>query len=178
MLSFFKTLDFDNAYETQVEQARKSKSADILENLAMGHAKVVVLNLFQYAVDHKVDVKIISGTLNEECYDAPVVQLAKKVLLNENRIDVLLTEADDDIHENAFAQLLNGNPNATLRSIQSDVPHFIVVGETAFRLEKDHDKVEAFLSFNHPETAKILSSRFDELARPLCNEVATVCMAG
>ena len=167
---FFGFPEIEKAYENKVEQARKTESDEILENLSITHAYVVVHNLFQMAAEKGLDVKIVSGTLNAECYNEELTKLARKILDNGNNIEVLYTLQPKDSEGNLqkldksspFYKLIS-EKKCFLKHADEDAKHFIIVGDQAFRVETNTHIMKAYLSFNSPIATKHLQSIFTRL---------------
>jgi len=159
----------DLTFERAVTVARETKSDRILSNRSLTHASHVVFELFNLAIDLRVDVKMSSGFFNPGCYNSSIVSKAKELMKLGCRIDgVAEKQYKDKIIHSEFATLLSKaeNERASLRIIDpqdlaGNFLHFTLVGDTAYRFEQDHDLAKALLSFNRPETVSSLKEEFE-----------------
>jgi len=148
----------DKTFEDAVTRARKNRSQKVMTNRSILHARHVISELLQLGLEEKHEVFIVSGTLNESCYDPLTKYVPKYDAIGLPIVcwvtDISVTEAIG-----SFAQALKNSKCSSLHQIpfkNGSPPHFIVVGQVAYRLETDHASAQAILSFNDPGLATSL----------------------
>ena len=78
-----------------------------------------------------------------------------------------------DLTGNAFYKAVaEGGGVAYKSSADYRMPHFLLVGDSQFRLELDHKQTKAVASFSNPAIGKILKSAFDDLEKEILKEAA------
>ncbi len=146
-------------YEKIVEKYRKKESENVLTNLSRPHAKILFDNLLKIAEDKKEQVCIYSGTLNKDFYN----QLVDSVKSALEKTEVLVAVSnDEDMKGNDFAKAVDESDNGKLKiGVKSEFyagyPHFILVGDKRYRLEKDDVTKEAIACFNDPILGEMLT---------------------
>jgi hypothetical protein len=160
--------DFDSNFERAVDTAFSVDSSDILQNGSLAHARYLIASLVKKASVARSDVKISSGSLNEFVFGSDeIIEAARAVLANGNRIDVVCEKTPDNGQENKFLQLLKEHEELC-SAMQRDENiktegawrHFTLVGEKAFRIEISHKTAEAFGCFNNIAFADRLKNLF------------------
>lgn len=144
-----------------VRVARETESTRSITNASISHAFILADELFQYAIDKRLDVRIVSGTLEVDFYDR-LVGKAERILEAGNRIEIVVERFDDtNISNHAFYKLVkNHGKGLVVVSPITNTPHFILVGNKAFRLETSHKAKEAVASFNDNALGTILLFMF------------------
>ena len=129
-----------------------------MSNRSIYHARHVLSELLELGLTLKEPVYIVSGALNDYCYN----DLAKFVAQYDKLglgINVWVTDVDPDEIDNDFASALRESTNCTLQKCNEtdrDMPHFAVLGDTVYRLETEHKNAKAIFSFNDPSLGKRL----------------------
>jgi len=155
-------VDTDRTFEIATTAARKTRSRKVMSNRSIYHARHVLSELLELGLTLKEPVYIVSGTLNDYCYN----DLAKFVAQYDKLglgINVWVTDVDPSEIDNDFATALRGSINCNLQKCDEtdrDMPHFAVLGGTAYRLETEHKNAKAIFSFNDPS----LGQRLQEMA--------------
>lgn len=156
----------DQTFENAVTQARISRSTNTLTNRSILHAKHVVKELLQLAIEEKADVYVSSGHLNSGCFTDDVLKLGDRLISRGQKITVVVEETDEKkLRRNAFASLVASQSEASLFKPRAETnteyfSHFIVVDGKGFRFETDHQLAKAVLSFNQPDMAEDLKDEF------------------
>ena len=146
------------AFENVVTQARKSKSSKVLTNRSISHARHVIREMLEFGLEHEETVNIVSGSLNDECYST-ISDIVPKFNDKEILIHVWVTDVPAENITNSFTNAIRESDTATLNDFPNTskiAPHFVVVGEQAYRLETDHKSAKAILCFNDPSLAATL----------------------
>ena len=161
---FFIPLHSETAREAEykkiVKKYRKKEKEYVITILSHFHAKVLFDDLLKIAKKKKEQVCIYSGTLNEDFYN----QLADSVKSALERTEVLVAVSkSEDLENNLFAQAVKGSPNGKLKTVHESLlgagwPHFILVGDKRYRIEKDDVTKQAIACFNDPTLGKVLLS--------------------
>lgn len=141
------------------------------------HASIVVSQLFQFA---KEEILIYSGTLNSDVTsDSNLIKSVNKYLESGKKLRVILDELPNEgNHSPVFTQVINSikNPLRDVKYIvdeenkfaeslkdkfaDKEAHHFIVVDKSAYRIETDKHKYEAFGNFNDKNIAGIFHKKF------------------
>lgn len=153
-----------------VEKKRKEKSTELIYNASIDHATVLMQQLFQVAIDEKKDVKIISGDLKNEFYEKLIVDIDKVFDAGCKVSLIILNSNNNNLDNNAFANACKNNKNGMLKQQTNDqivCPHFMLVGNEAFRLETDHEQSKATACFMNQEIGSILDKSFDEVLKTI-----------
>lgn len=149
-----------------VEKSREKKSSQTIYNASIEHAEVLLKNLFKVAIDNKKDVKIVSGNLNDDFYKK-LVDDARKAFEKGCKVSLIVLNQKVDLKDNAFANAVKNNASGEVlqqtKSTTCFLPHFMLVGKDAFRIEKDHEQTKAIASFNDQEIGTVLYESFEEL---------------
>lgn len=153
------------SYEQIVERYRKYKLREMLPNDSHSHAAILFHNILQAAIDNGLDVKIVSGTLMKEFYE-PLVSKIQSLLV-KNRIEVILLSPEEhQLKDNKFLdEILLSSKGAVYRwdNSSGNSSHFILAGDSIYRLETDHGRGEAIANFNDKTLGDWLSNEFSEL---------------
>lgn len=148
-----------DSFEETVERCRKHRVREMLDNESVGHASVLARNLLQSAVDDNLDVKIVSGCLDKVVY-GDLADLVQRIKKSGHVIEAVLTDQKADLQGNAFVEAI-GMENI---SFSKEVfPHFIIAGDSAYRLEVNHSATKAKANFNDPNLGKRLLSLFETI---------------
>lgn len=155
-------------YDKLIQEHYKSLSSKEFENGSVEHAKILVKYLFKMALSKKLDMKMISGCLNGEFYDN-FTESAKKLLAGGNRISLISVKSPD---EGSFKDVLKSDNSGNASIIVADdkvdsLPHFILVGDSAYRFENSDILCTAQASFNKPSMGKFLNFLFEDIRKSL-----------
>lgn len=155
---------FESSYERAIEDAFQNRSSRILDNYSIDHARVVIDSLLKLAIEDKLDVCIVAGSLDSQCYN-DFTPLLDKIAQNGNSVRAIVVEKlIDELSENKFAQKLILHDKFELVVLSNyHGSHFLVVGNSGFRFEESHPQAKALLSFNQPDIAKKLVDLFNDL---------------
>ncbi len=167
-----KLIDLSPSNKESITQARRSSSSTIRPNRSAKYASHVLEELLTLAHEEHAVVRLISGSLNSDCYD-PLASIAKDILQSavsssdNPRIRVILTNPDrPDLANNGFYQAIASSEAATIKVAGKSedtnaIPHFATIGDFAFRFETKHESAEADYSFNNPDLTRDLVDYFD-----------------
>ena len=150
-------------YEKKVKKHYDSMSSSEIDNGSIEHAKIVVKYLFKMAEEKKLDVKIATGCLDGAFY-SNFTESAKNILKN-NKISII---SHDEPDESIFKTLISESENASLLTAGNKVmslPHFILVGDKAYRIEEDNMLMTARASFNRESIGSFLASFFGDIKK-------------
>lgn len=150
------------SYAQIVERHRKYRIREMLPNDSLSHAAVLFHNILQAAIDSKLDVKIVSGSLMKQFYDQFVDKL--NILLATNKVDVVLLDVDEDeLRDNKFFEAVSKSDQGSIFRSSGIHSHFILAGDRIYRFETDHLVGEAIANFNDVTMGKWLLTQFDLL---------------
>lgn len=152
------------SYAEIVEKARKTKSSRILANSAPNHANILIKNLFISAREDEEKVRIVSGKFAQNVYDESVAVEVTKALGAKIEFDVILTDVEaGEMAGNPVYEAMKNNTNATItfaKDTFGKASHFVLVGNSKYRLEANPEKISAIASFNDPSTGALIGSLF------------------
>lgn len=141
-----------------------------VRNSTVAHAKILGRALLARAARQKHDVRIVSGTLIQVFWN-DMVPAARNVLRRGARITcIVLNQSGFEQDGNEFYELLTGNEFRLsckvifLNKNVMDEPHFILVGESGYRYERENRIETALGDFNDPMICNYLRAVFDRLA--------------
>jgi len=158
-------VDTDRTFEIATTAARKTRSPKVMSNRSIYHARHVLSELLELGLKLKEPIYIVCGALNDYCYN----DLAKFVAQYDRLglgINVWVTDVEPNDIDNDFATALRKSECCTLKKCSEtdrDMPHFAVLGATAYRLETEHKTAKAVFSFNDPS----LGDRLQNMAKSL-----------
>ena len=139
-----------DTFERIVRDCARNNSTRVIENASAEHALVLIRTLFETAVRHKEEVRIVSGRLLESFYEE-LVDTARQALDCGVRFSVLVLNGKQ-LEGNRFAETMKEHANGSLAVLEHDeksLPHFVVVGDRRFRVEIDDERKIATASFNN-----------------------------
>ncbi len=150
--------DFENTVKKHYPNSNETISNGSLE-----HAKILAKYLFRYAKEKGQDIRIITGVLDKDFYELFSVTI-KEILIN-NKVSII---SEKQYQKSNFADEINSSKNGNIRVIaKSDkiksLPHFILVGECAYRLETNDNLKLATASFNRPGVGNFLLDIFNRV---------------
>jgi hypothetical protein len=165
--SNIKTWNVDADYAKIVTEAYRNNQDFIIENSDIDHAKFLSYLLLNKA---KNKVRIFTGKLRELFYSDERIKEAIQETANKGkRIDIVIESNEPECKE--FLSFVKDNENIhvfKLNSVTDIKNHFILIDETAFRIEAPHtkkqldgNKVKGLANFNDPIFAKKLVDIFD-----------------
>lgn len=156
----------DSSFELAVTHARKTRSSELLSNRSASHARHVMLELFELAIEHNASISIVSGQLNAVCYGVELTSKLESAVSAGVKVEIIVTDlTPEQVRTHGFGRTVIGSPGCAAyvsvgSSDISDAPHFCVVHGHGFRFETDKDSAEAALSFGGPTIAKTLEGIF------------------
>lgn len=155
-------------YKDIVEQARKERSINPISNSSFNHALIVIENLFEMAIEDKIDIKIVSGCLQNNFYEN-LIPKAQNILDLGCRIDVITLCPIEALEHNKFKHLLNNyNTQTSILCLKEkeeapSIPHFMLVGKTGYRIEFNDENKIAEGCFNNELVGNFLEEQFCRL---------------
>lgn len=161
-------------YREHIQKLRKEESAELFLNAGPDHATVVSAELFLSA--QKI-VRIVSRNLSEEVTGREEYLSALETYLSkdETKLEIILTDYNPESYNasrisRVLSRYNKGNKgNIELRQSSSKIKYdgweanFMIVDETAYRLELNTDKRKAVGSFNEPGRVEQLQVVFEKL---------------
>ncbi|VVH62146.1 hypothetical protein BSPWISOX_2041 [uncultured Gammaproteobacteria bacterium] len=148
-------------FEDIVKRCYQKNSDEEISNGSIKHAKILADYLFRYAKEKNKDIKIVTGSLDGGFYNnfSDIV----KEILTKNKVSIISEKPYED---SSFSQEIKKSANGTIKIIGKDdkvtsLPHFILIGDCAYRLETDDRLKLATASFNRPSIGQFLSDIFD-----------------
>lgn len=153
------------SFEQIVEEYRKKNVQEMISNDSLAHGAVLFDNIFDAALEKKLDVKIVSGSLAKNFYSSFTRKASE--LLKSNKVDVVLTSPNDnELKDNTFFSAVKLSPKGSVKYLASPgIGHFIVAGDNIYRFELDHDLCKALANFNDKLVGSRLQRDFAELAQ-------------
>ncbi|MBF0320997.1 MAG: hypothetical protein HQL01_14455 [Nitrospirae bacterium] len=159
-------LKFRDEYYATIEECAKKKKSLEISNGSPEHAARLMETFFKYG---RKRVFIFTGKL-EHVYDAD--DMIDEALTFLNKPDCSLTIAfadkgvlDTDIKNHAFIKGIISDSNAAkkfklydAREWFSEISHFALMDNSAYRYEIDHDKSQAIANFNDVKTVQRLEA--------------------
>lgn len=150
-----------------VEKYYKQNSSESISNGSIEHAKVLAKYLFRVALDKNEEVRITTGSLEKDFYEnftdiIKKILIKKKVsIISENTCANSTFQEAIEESENGSIQVFKPKKNAQIQSL----PHFILVGDGAYRLETNDKLKIATASFNRPSVGEFLKSIFQAIEK-------------
>lgn len=150
-------------FEKLVKKHYEKNSNEQISNGSMDHAKILAQYLFICAKEKRRDIKIITGTLEKNFYEI-FAEPIQDVLKN-NTVSII---SEKPCENSSFKSAVENSNNGSIKVIkQSDnttsLPHFILIGDSAYRLETDDNLKLATASFNRPNVGKFLLKIFNRV---------------
>jgi hypothetical protein len=154
----------ESEFEKLVQKYAKSLENYTIFNASTAHAIILFKNLLEVAAREKRPVKIFSGCFDPMVYDSLVEQM-KKVIVANVRISLTSECEGTKLQGNSFVETIKAYTNGTVISLERKIraPHFILVGNSSYRVELDDALKSATANFNDPATGATLDSLYDRL---------------
>lgn len=159
----------DVSYRRIIEDYRKRRLPTIVANTAACHARIVICNLLVLASEDAASIRLVSGRLAAEVYGELGPMISEAI---DGGCDLrVITECGRaELTGNQFYQVIHQKRPDSIRcmGIQSTtrqhMQHYMLVGETAYRVEFDDLTRSATACFNDERrlVTGILSRRFEE----------------
>lgn len=153
-----------DSFERLVRDCAKNNRSTVIENASQEHALVLIRVLFETALRHKEEIRIVSGSLLKPFYEQ-LVDTARQALDSGVRFSVLVRNGKQ-LKSNRFAELMTEHKNGSIATLEDDDnkgPHFVVVGARRYRVEMDDERKIALASFNDDTIAPLLLDLHDRL---------------
>lgn len=160
-----------DSFTKLVEKCQRHSLYRDIENASWQHALTLFKYLLKEAAEQQKSVYIVSGSLNNDFYNE-LYSLSKDYLekivshktKREFKIIILKDEKNTDLSNNEIASFALKNGSLQFHDKQKS-PHFILIGDSSYRFETDHDHTKAIANFNDKKTGKILKLIFDNLEK-------------
>ena len=152
-----------DSFERMVKHYANTESTEVIENASMEHAQILMRYLFRKAVQRSEEVRIVSGRLYEPFYSRLVDAI--DAVLRTTKVTVLVFAADH-IKDNSFAKRVREHSNGKVGVLDMHpdlLSHFVVVGDSSYRLELDDKRKMAHACFNDRFIAHSLVRFHNEL---------------
>lgn len=142
-----------------VRRLAKRASDRIIENASIDHALVIIECLLEEAGKRAQEVRIVSGCLQESFYSKLVDKISGTMAAGST-VDVVVLEAErKDLESNPFYQAVHGRDRGHVYVVHEDegsTPHFVVTGDSRYRVEVDDEKKKAMACFNDTFNGRML----------------------
>ncbi len=158
------------SFENYVMKCAESNSPDQIHNASIHHAQIIVRELFKSAAIHKEGIRIVSGCLQDDFYRDDLALHAEEALRCGSRIQILVLERTRDhlasnelfrlVHPHPRGEVITPDSAPTPGAIQTFWAHFILVGDSRYRIEKDDGRKDAIASFNDRALGEVLMDTF------------------
>jgi len=165
-----------DSYIKYVEECRKKRLPNIIRNSSLLHAEELIKSLIGFATDKKLPIRIVSGSLYEGFW-SPVKSLLEKYLKeakNAQSLEIIIIDAykQKTLESNPVYQLLQDysripedEPACKIykginKRLVVNQPHYLLVGNEAYRKERRQNRAIATASFNDPSNGKELLNNF------------------
>lgn len=155
-----------DSFERLVRDCAKNNRSTVIENASQEHALVLIRVLFETALRHKEEIRIVSGSLLKPFYEQ-LVDTARQALDSGVRFSVLVRNGKQ-LEGNRFAELMTEHKNGSIATLEDDDnkgPHFVVVGARRYRVEMDDERKIALAAFNDDTIAPLLQKLHDGLTK-------------
>lgn len=158
-------------FARKVRKCRQERSPETIENASTAYASVLLEELFGFAQEIKArEVLILSGRLIADVYDKLVGRI-KSLLDSGCQVRVIALSSEADMEQNEFYKAVRDYGRdrdrgevACLDQDPRSENHFVVVGDSAYRLETSDSSSTAIASFNDRSGAiPVLKNKFEEL---------------
>jgi hypothetical protein len=139
-----------NEYARYVQHCRRHQRSDIIANTAYVNAQFIMGQLLLLALDKHYDVRLLSGKLDNKTYNS-LMPVFQRVLDAGNKIKILILSTHDSLQENDVYTLISEHANGryqVLNEQPDSMMHFMLVGDTAYRVEFDDTTKQAYACFN------------------------------
>lgn len=155
-------------FEKMVRECRIKELPRVIENASIEHALTLFENLFDMAIEKSRDVRIVSGCLTEGFYSKLIDRALKAMDAGINVKVVVLDPSHLEKDKNTFYKTIDGHRHGEVSTLslktEHYMPHFIVVGTEAYRLETDDKKKTAVACFKDSAIAPQLVNLHKRLA--------------
>lgn len=153
-------------YARMIRHVRIRGYSQICPNSTEAHATLAIANLFELAAMAKLPVRVVTGRLKYDVYSG-VSDAATAALQSGCNVQIIALCNASEIDDNQFARLITdgGGTIICLGPPESKLPHFILVGDAAYRYEIDIERKQALVCFNDKKMTitKPLREIFDGL---------------
>jgi hypothetical protein len=161
-----------------LEAAARHPELFVLSNRYPWQARMAADRLLDLAAEKKMEVRILSGQCHEGFYNQDFATKLHRCFAAGCRVRILVWQQSFDgisakLIEMAKDKQIDLKVSGT-NEYASSIPHFLLIGESAFRQEAGHDpftaqtkfneiepQVPARIDFNDPEAGKVLAGLFD-----------------
>jgi len=168
--------DTPDQFKTRVDRCKRKLAPDIIDNAGREHAKYLVEALLDVAASKKEPVVIVTGVFDPGFYGDLVASFQKCVNAGVT-IDVIVLDGSR-LDSHPITKAIS-SPRLSVRTIDSmqdpetaTAPHFVLVGDRRYRLERDHDHDIAVASFNDVQMGRWLKSIYAWLVERLTKNAA------
>ena len=151
-------------FEKLVQRCVDNDENHTIFNASLSHAAILFENLLDVADKKKEDVRIFSGCFEKEFYESLKGKVVK--LLNSGVKVHLVSDCEKkDLEENEFIKTVSDHKNGTIKNLseQKGIPHFILVGDSRYRVELDDSLKTARANFNDSSTGNMLLGLYNKL---------------
>jgi hypothetical protein len=168
------------AFSAILEGAAANPNLCVIANRYPWQARIAAHKLLQIAQEGKLPIRVLSGRCHEGFYDKDFAAQLQTCKERGCAIRILVWQISTecispDLIKLSETGVIELRVSGTV-DFENTVPHFMLVGDSAFRQEAGHPafnkntvfsdtepQVPARIDFNDPTTGKVLSAMFDNL---------------
>ena len=150
----------NDPFVRMVRRLAKWRSDRIIENASIEHALVIIECLLDTARRRKEEVRIVSGCLMDSFYSNLKEAVEGTMDAGASVSVAVLSKTEDELKGNSFYQAVKKHNNGQVHFVCDDedlpTPHFVVTGDSGYRIEVDDKKKKAMACFNDPLNGVLL----------------------
>lgn len=137
-------------YARYVRYCRRFQIADIITNTAYVNAQFIMEQLLLLALKKQSIVRLLTGRLENNTYN-PLSPLFRRVLDAGVKIKILIMTTDgENLTKNEVYDIVTSHKNGRLHILNQrpdSILHFMLVGNSAYRVEINDTTKEAYACF-------------------------------
>lgn len=153
-----------NDFSKLVKKCSKNLENHTIFNASKDHAAILFNNLLDVSKREKESIKIFSGCYEADFYNKFVKDITE-ILNNDIKVELLAECKQEELHNNEFFNIVRKHKNGSVGCIKKQsYPHFIIVGNSRYRIETDDQKKVARANFNDPINGETIVSMFNNLS--------------
>jgi hypothetical protein len=143
--------------------------------------RLAVQELLDLAAQMSAEVRIVTGSGSDKAYGGDLAKAMRQAIEKKCRFRILVWNDEQHPYGKTLAELQNAyNTSLSIRmsgtrSTSGTIPHFLTVGDSAYRLEMPHPpyddmqfsdttpETKAQICFNDTSLTRILNAFFDKV---------------
>jgi hypothetical protein len=168
-------------YRKMLSEYRLQRLQDPIANCYPWQTRLATLELLEMAKRDSSEVRILTGTATEDFYCNEVTNRLEECLVEDCVVKVMVWNESERLAGRTLRNLHDRHPGlfqleyAGTRNRGAEIPHFLLVDESAYRVEHPHEYFEnvkmsdtspetkARICFNDVASGKVLKHFFDQL---------------